>query len=171
MCGGAEYVTPNPETKRLETRRVYFPQPHAHLPVIGDGGEIELVQWGRRNEQEDPESDAPVTGWAREDKLQSGFWKRFEPETVLIPVVRFAEKGKLPKSRWFDMPPETYLMGLRIHRLEKDFLYVVTDPAVGELAAVHDRMPLVVSADFHPAAFDTASQAEPEPQISQQKLF
>ena len=126
-----------------------------------------LCQWGRRDKQEDPEYDVPITGWARVDKLESSFWKHYHPEEVLIPAFRFSEKGKLPKSRWFEMPDETYLMGLKIQRRDKNFIYVVTNPAIGELEKIHPRMPLVVNEDFSPAAFEI----EEEPQITQQKLF
>lgn len=167
MCGGITYTYPNPETGQKETRRVYFPQPHAQVPVIDDGGAIHLCQWGRRNEQEDSEYDVPVTGWARSTKLDSGYWKRYNPDQVLIPAMRFSEKGKLPKSRWFDMPQDTYIMGLKILQRDKGFIYVVTNPAIGELEKIHPRMPLVVNADFSPADFDI----EAEPQAEQQTLF
>ena len=168
MCGGMIYKYKNKETKRLEEWRAFFPQPHVKIPVIDDGGTVMLCQWGRRNPQEDPEYDVPVTGWARADKLDSGFWKNYHPEEVLIPALEFSEKGKLPKSRWFEMPRETYLLGLKIQRKDKHFVYVVTNPAIGELEKIHPRMPLVVNADFSPAEFKIKDkEAVPE----QQKLF
>ena len=167
MCGGMTYKYPNPETQHLEDRRVFFPQPHAQIPVIGDGGAIMLYQWGRRDKHEDPEYDVPITGWARANKLESSFWKQYHPEEVLIPAFRFSEKGKLPKSRWFEMPDETYLMGLKIQWKDKYFVYVVTNPAIGELEKIHPRMPMVVNANFSPAIFEI----EDEPVTEQQKLF
>ncbi len=171
MCGGADYIIPNPENHQMETRRVFFPMPFAKMPVLLDGGELQLVQWGKRK-GEDSGIDVPATGWAREDNIESPSWQKHGPQNVLIPVQRFSEKGKLPKSRWFDMPPDTYIMGLLLKKSEKNFVYVVTNPAIGELAKVHDRMPLVVKANFTPADFHIAEQMEEEPdQPTQQKLF
>ena len=169
MCGGAEYTYKNPETQLVETRKVYFPQPFAKMPVFGDGGAVELLQWGKR-EGEDSEIPVPQTGWARESSLNSDYWQRYEPKSVLVPVLRFSEKGKLNKSRWFDMTAHTYLRGLRIDRPEKSFVYIVTNPAIGELAKVHDRMPLVVTEDFTPVV-SVIPLLEEEPQEGQMKLF
>ncbi len=65
------------------------------------------------------------------------------------------------------MPSDTFLMGLKIQRKDKNFIYVVTNPAIGELENIHPRMPLVVKADFSPADFNIDEANEPE----QQKLF
>lgn len=167
MCGGMTYKYPNKDTKRLEERRVFFPQPHAQVPVIGEDGEVSLVQWGKRDASEDSEVDVPVTGWARADKLESHFWQQYQPSTVIIPALRFSEKGKLPKSRWFEMPEDTFLMGLKITKRDRGFVYIVTNPAFGALAEIHPRMPLVVKRDLSPAEFEI----EPEPSFEQQKLF
>jgi hypothetical protein len=153
-------------TKRLEKWRVFFLQPHAQIPVLGDDGEMSLIQWGKRNVSEDPQ-DVPITGWARLDKLESSFWQQHKPATVLVPAVRFSEKGKLPKSRWFDMPEDMFLMGLKITKRDKGFVYIVTISAEGE-NVIHPRMPLVVGADKRPVEFNAG---EDEPVIEQQKLF
>lgn len=158
---------PNTDTKQLDDRKVYFPQPHAQIPVIGDSGEVMLYQWGRRDPEEDPAYDVPITGWARWTSLKSDYWQRHGPEKVLIPALRFSEKGKLTKSRWFDMPEDTFLMGLKIQRHDKNFIYVVTNPAIGELEKIHPRMPLVVKADFSLTDFEIEVLAEP----TQQQLF
>jgi len=167
MCGGMTYQYLSPETRQKEARRVFFPQSHAQVPVLNDGGEVLLYQWGKRSKDEDPEYEVPVTGWARADKLESEYWKHYHPQEVLIPAIRFSEKGKLPKSKWFDMPQDTYLMGLKIEKRDKNFIYIVTNPAIGELEKIHPRMPLVVKADFSPADFDIEEAAEP----MQQQLF
>jgi len=75
MCGGMTYKYPNKDTERLEERRVFFPQPHAKVPAIGDDGDVSLVQWGKRDASKDPEYGVPVTGWARFDKLESNYWQ------------------------------------------------------------------------------------------------
>ena len=75
MCGGMTYQYKNPETRQLEERKVFFPRPHAEIPVIDEDGVILLHQWGRRSKEENPEYEVPVTGWARVDKLESGYWQ------------------------------------------------------------------------------------------------
>lgn len=126
-----------------------------------------LYQGGRKSPEEDPTYDVPVTGWVRWTSLKANYWQQYGPEKVLVPTVRFSEKGKLPKSRWFDMPEDTFLMGLKIQRKDKNFIYVVTNSVIGELEKIHPRMPLVVKADFSPADFNIDEANEPE----QQKLF
>jgi hypothetical protein len=155
------------DTKRLEERRVFFPQPHAQVPVIGEDGDVTLTQWGKRDTSENPEFDVPVTGWARADKLESSFRQQHKPTTVLVPALRFSEKGKLHKSRWFDMPEETFLMG-QLTKRGRGFVYIVANPAIGALAEVHPRMPLVVGSDKRPVEFDAGDD---EPGFEQQKLF
>ncbi len=167
MCGGMTYKYPNKDTKRLEEWRVFFPQPHAQVPVIGEDGDVSLVQWGKRDVSEDPEFDVPVTGWARVDKLESSFWQQHKPATVLVPAIRFSEKGKLPKSVWFDMPDDTFLMGLKITKRNRSFVYIVTTQAEGS-NVIHPRMPLVVGADRRPVGFDAGWGG---PVVEQQKLF
>jgi putative SOS response-associated peptidase YedK len=160
MCGGMTYKYPNPKTRQIEARRVFFPQPHAQIPIIGDGGTVYLHQWGRRDKQEDSDSDVPITGWARGDKLESAYWQHYHPELVLIPALRFSEKGKLPKSRWFDMPEDTFLKGLKIQRKDKTFVYLVTHSALGELEKIHPRMPLLVNAQQEPVLLEITPESE-----------
>lgn len=95
MCGGTTYKYPNKVTMRLEERRVFFPQPHAQVPIIGQDGEVSLVQWGKRDAAENPEYDVPVTGWARTDKIESPYWQQYELTMALIPALRFSENRKL----------------------------------------------------------------------------
>jgi len=65
MCGGITYKYPNKDTKRLEERYVFFPQPHAQVPAIGEGGDVSLVQWGKQDVSEDPRSSGYGVGTAR----------------------------------------------------------------------------------------------------------
>ena len=118
MCGGMTYKYPNPETRQLEVRRVFFPRPHAQVPMVSDDGEILLHQWGKRSKEEDPAHDVPVTGWARIEKLDADYWQRFEPAKVLIPALEFCEKpAGFDKSLWYPpMRPDTFLMGLKLEK-------------------------------------------------------
>ena len=65
------------------------------------------------------------------------------------------------------MPETTFLMGLKITKRDKSFVYIVMPMAVGE-AVVEPRMPLVVSADKRPVEFSTGIEG---PIVEQQKLF
>jgi hypothetical protein len=58
-------------------------------------------------------------------------------------------------------------MGLKITKRDKGFVYIVTNPAIGVLAEVYPRMPLVIKSNLSPADFGI----EPEPAFEQQKLF
>lgn len=143
MCGGVEYQAINRKTGQLETRKTYFPIPKAQLPVIGSKGAA-LVTWGRRD-SEFPESDLPRGGWARQDSLQKGRWKRFQPAPVVIPVRRFMEKDSQGKSHWFDLNDDQVIEGIGVVVDGKPFVYVVTVEDDG--TGVHPRQPKVISRD------------------------
>lgn len=141
MCGGVEFKAFNPKTGRLEYRRVYFPMPHAKLPVVGSKGAA-LVTWGKR-ENELPGSDLPRGGWARMDSLNAGKWKRFNPQPVIIPVNQFMEKDKEKVSHWFQLQGDQVIQGVGIIHQGSPVVYVVT--VEGNETNVHDRMPSVLS--------------------------
>jgi hypothetical protein len=101
MCGGFSYQHKDPTTGEVSTRKVFFPNPKAQAPVILDDG-IHLVQWGKRKGQQ-PELDAPETGWARLESLTEGKWKRWSPRKVKILVLSWMEKDATRESHWFDM--------------------------------------------------------------------
>lgn len=143
MCGGVEFKAFNLKTGRVEYRRVYFPMPHAKLPVVGAKGAA-LITWGKR-ENELAESDLPKGGWARLDSLQAGRWKRFKPQPVIIPVRQFMEKDREKTSHWFPLNAEQVIQGIGIVDGGKPYVYVVTIP--GNETDVHDRMPSVISLD------------------------
>lgn len=150
MCGGMTYKYPNPETQQLETRRVFFPYPHAQVPVLSEDGEILLHQWGKRSKEEDPAYDVPVTGWARIEKLADSYWQRFEPTKVLIPALKFCEKpAGFEKSLWYPpLQPQNFLMGLMLPKADKSFIYVVTRPPEKIFRDI-DRVPVIVDMDFN----------------------
>lgn len=163
MCGGMTYKYPNPETRQLETRRVFFPYPHAQVPILSDGGEVLLSQWGKRSKEEDPEYDVPVTGWARLEKLDADYWQRFEPAKVLIPAMKFSEKPVgFDKSLWYPpLRPQTFLMGLRLVKADKSFIYVVTRPPERIFRDI-DRVPVIVDGEF---AFQEPLELELQQQL------
>lgn len=126
MCGGMKYRYTDPETGEITERKVYFPRPHALIPIIDDSGE-RLVQWGRR-EREDLEFEVSQTGWARLENLEKDYWQSYKPFDVLIPALEFCEKPEgFERSVWYPaMRPGTFLRGLRLDWQGKTFVYVVT---------------------------------------------
>ena len=52
-----------------EVLKSFFPNPFAQLPLLKRDRGIELVSWGRREEQD---GKLPVTGWAGLDSIHSG---------------------------------------------------------------------------------------------------
>jgi hypothetical protein len=56
------------------------------------------------------------------------------------------EKDSHKKSYWFDVPPLHVIQGLIACRNDEQRVYVVTVPAEGEFAAIHDRWPRIVQA-------------------------
>ncbi len=149
MCGGLEYEYIDKTTGKKARKKVYFPIPHAQIPVETEAG-IELMQWGKR-QGEDPEFNVPITGWARLASLAEGKWNQYQPNRVKIPALRWMEKDKERVSHWFDMEPGGSLLGVKIEKPAKDdpknrqtFVYIVTHPAKAYFAQVHDRMPYVV---------------------------
>ncbi len=158
MCGGLKYTHAHPETGEIIERKVFFPIPHAEIPILDEGAsspslreragvrgvlKTRLVQWGRRK-GEDEEYDVPQTGWARLQSLAEGRWNRYSPRRVKIPALCWMEKDSARESHWFDMAPDTCLLGVDIKKGGKEFVYIVTKPAPPEFAHIHDRIPLIV---------------------------
>jgi putative SOS response-associated peptidase YedK len=152
MCGGMTYTSIDPITGEVKTRTVYFPIPQAKIPVLpvdGDSSEPQepqFCQWGKRRGEDDA-FDVPVTGWARLLSLKEGKWNRYNPSRVVIPALRWMEKDPQRQTHWFELQPGRAILGVRLEVQGKAFVYVVTRPAAGDMADVHDRMPLVVPID------------------------
>lgn len=104
---------------------------------------------GKRSKEEAPAYDVPVTGWARIEKIDADYWQRFEPAKVLIPALAFCEKpAGFDKSLWYPpMQPGTFLMGLKLERQGKGFVYLVTRPPERIFRNI-DRMPVIVDKEF-----------------------
>lgn len=52
--------------------RVYFPNPQTQLPILMKDGNISLLPWGRRKEQE---GNLSLGDWAPLDSINAGKWK------------------------------------------------------------------------------------------------
>lgn len=134
MCGGVEYIYQG------ENKRVYFPNPKAHLPVRLKNGEIAYMPWGRRKQQP---GQLPMGGWARHDSIKMGVWDKWFPKPVKIIVQQFMEKDMEDNSHWFDLSRGKWIQGLLARNGQEKRVYVVTITPVLE-DAVHDRWPRIM---------------------------
>lgn len=134
MCGGVEYLW------KGEQRKVYFPRPNAQLPIRLKSGDLDLVTWGRR---ENEPGRLPATGWARLDSVQDGKWSRYHPMSVRIMVDRFMEKDMDGVAHWYDVKEGAFIRGLLTQIGDEMRVYVVTMPTPSEYAHVHNRWPRI----------------------------
>ena len=135
MCGGVHFE------HQGEVLKSFFPNPHAQLPLLKRDGQIMLMGWGRRENQE---GKLPRTGWARLDSIYAGRWDKYFPIPVRIPVLRFMEKNFEGVSKWYDLIPSNCIQGLVAREGNETRVYVVTvEPELSE-RDYHDRMPRIV---------------------------
>ena len=129
-------------------RTVRFLDESPQLPLLMRDGSVEWAQWGKPF-AESADRSAPAGGWARLESIQSGRWKRFGVKPVKVLAQRFMERDV-----WFPVPSGFYIQGAAIRcpnrtlqaelGVEVVRIYVVTVPAIGDIAAVHDRMPRLI---------------------------
>lgn len=136
MCGGVYYMLDGQEV------RAFFPNPKACLPVRLRRGGIELLPWGRRQNQA---GELPLGGWARLDAIYAGRWDRWMPTPVKLSIGQFMEQDIEGRSHWYDVTPGKWIQGL-VARWERERrVYVVTiTPEMSD--AVHERWPRILSA-------------------------
>lgn len=135
MCGGVAYIYHGQQQK------IYFPNPQAKLPVLKKGGEVELLPWGRRCEQE---GHLPMGGWARLESIKQNRWDKYFPRPVKVVVDSFMEKDIEGQSHWFPLMNGQYIQGLVAQYQQERRLYVVT--VVPEHShAVHERWPRIIN--------------------------
>ena len=107
-----------------------------------------LVVKGRHGQ---PLKPKPVTN-AREDKLLTGFWRdSFVHRRCLVPVSQWAEaegeKGRMTRT-WYGLPDHELFAVAGLWRASAEWGEVYTVVMVDghpQMAAVHDRMPLILS--------------------------
>lgn len=123
---------------------VSFSQPNARLPVKLKNGEIRLVAWGRR---ENENSEMPLGGWARLDSLKndkSNRWHLYLPKSVQIPINKFMEKSYEGKSCWYEITQGKSIQGVLAHQENEFRLYIVTiEPE--DLTNCHYRWPRIIT--------------------------
>jgi hypothetical protein len=135
MCGGVYYIINGEEV------RTYFPNPKACLPVKKRDNSVELIPWGRRQQQA---GHLPLGGWARLDSIYAGRWDRWFPTPVKLMASQFMEKDIEGHSHWFDITSGKWIQGLVAHWNNERRVYVVTiTPEMED--AVHERWPRILS--------------------------
>lgn len=143
MCAGIEFAE----------RRVLWASDDPQLPILNKDGSVSWATWGRSYTLPDS-ALSPAGGWARLESLKEGRWKRWRPRPVKIPATSFMERAKDGSAVWFPIDPALVIQGCallipnrtQIAELGDTLVrvYVVTIPAAGEPARVHDRMPRLV---------------------------
>lgn len=123
---------------------IYFSHAKAVLPVKLKSGQIKLVAWGCR---EQDNSEMPLGGWARSSQLKNGEntkWNMYLPRSVKIPVEKFMEKNFEGKSCWYEVTKGKYIQGLLARHNEEYRIYIVTiDPE--DLMNCHYRWPHIIA--------------------------
>lgn len=134
MCGGTQYKHGD------QDMRVYFPNPAAMLPVKRKSGDVELLPWGRRQQQK---GTLPLGGWARLESIYSGRWDKWFPIPVKLPILSFMEKDLEGHTHWYDLTKSQWIQGLVARNGNEQRVYVVTIAPEME-DAVHDRWPRIM---------------------------
>ena len=118
-------------------------------------GRARAMHWGfplvLRGKQGQPLKPKPVTN-AREDRLLSPFWRdSFVTRRCLVPVSQWAEaegaKGRMTRT-WYGLPDADVFAVAGLWRSSPEWGDVYTLVMVDghpQMAAVHDRMPLILS--------------------------
>lgn len=130
------------------------------LPVLRKDGEIEWVTWGLPFARA-RSATIPAGGWARLESIRDGKWRRYGARPVKIPASRFAERDADGTAHWFELTDGLVIQGAMIAVKNREQtatlgelilrVYVVTEPAIGDVATVHDRMPRTICRVITPA--------------------
>jgi hypothetical protein len=133
-----------------KTYTVYFTQAKAMLPVKLKSGEVKLVPWGRR---ENENSEMPLGGWARLVSIKNekdNRWHLYLPKPVQIPVDKFMEKNHEGQRCWYEITKGKCLQGLLANHDNEYRLYIVTiDPE--DLMNCHYRWPHIITSSIKSA--------------------
>lgn len=119
---------------------MHFSRANAVLPVKLKNGEIKLVRWGRRQQEN---SEMPVGGWARLDAIHDGKWSQYLPKPVCLPVTKFMKTDYEGHAHWFEISKGQYMQGMLIHEQNEYRAYIVT--VIPELLDIpYDRWPRII---------------------------
>lgn len=131
-------------TYQSKTYTVFFTQTSAVLPVKLKNGDIRLITWGRR---ENENSEMPLGGWARLNNIKdekNNRWNMYLPKPVQIPIDKFMERNFEGKSCWYEITKGKCMQGLLAKEQNEYRLYVVTiDPE--DLMNCHYRWPHIIT--------------------------
>lgn len=124
--------------------------------LVVAGGELRSMVWGFPLKLRDarPGSKPRPVNNARSDKLDSFMWRfSFLERRCLVPVTEFAEaegeKGAKTRT-WFSLPDQEVFAVAGIWRDTAEWgpaYSMVMTEAGGEVARVHDRMPVILRPD------------------------
>ena len=119
---------------------VYFANAKALLPVKLADGEIKLVTWGRRQQEN---SEMPLGGWARLSSINEGKWGQYLPKPVRLPIHKFMKTDYEGKIHWYEIAKGQWIQGLLARDNEEYRVYIVT--IIPELLDIyHDRWPRII---------------------------
>lgn len=123
---------------------VFFKENYAKLPVRLKTGEIKLVTWGRR---ENENTEFPLGGWARLNNIKNekgNLWHFYLPKPVQIPVDKFMEKDHEGKVCWYEITKGKCIQGLLAKHDHEYRVYIVTiEPE--DLMNLHYRWPHIIT--------------------------
>ncbi|MDW3716586.1 hypothetical protein [Pseudomonas sp. 2023EL-01195] len=140
MCDGVE------AREADRTWKIDFTSQDAAIPVLfEEGGQVEWISWGRR---EDQLGNGPAGGWADLAAIRAGGWAQYQPRRAFGLVRRFRKEedhmGEENRSSyWFDIPQGQALECLVIGEGEERRVYVVTTAPPEEYTCIHDRWPVL----------------------------
>lgn len=102
---------------------VHFTNANARLPVNIKNQPINLLPWGRKNNET---GEAPLGGWLDVNSLREGKWNYFFPKPIKIPALKFLESDFEGKLNWFDLTRGQCIQGALIQDGDIQRLYIVT---------------------------------------------
>ncbi|BEV72941.1 hypothetical protein THUN1379_24230 [Paludibacterium sp. THUN1379] len=141
MCAAIEY----------DQQRYYY-KDSPRLPVLRRDGSLLWVQWGLPHGADI--RGVPAGACARRESLLAGKWTRLKPRPVKIPCSAFMERDNKRAEHWFAIDGQLAIQGAlilldnpiqtRSNGDQHAIVYVVTEPALGGVAAIHERQPRLI---------------------------
>lgn len=119
---------------------VYFARTKALLPVKLMNGEIQLVTWGRRQQEN---GEMPLGGWARLPSIHEGKWSQYVPKPVQLPIYKFMKTDYEDHVHWYEVTKGQYIQGLLAQEGNEYRVYIVTIIPT-RLDICHDRWPRII---------------------------
>lgn len=124
-----------------KTHTVYFARAKALLPVYMTTGEVKLVTWGRRQQEN---SEMPLGGWARLPSIHDGKWSLYTPKPVRLAINKFMQTDFEGRIHWYEVTKGQYIQGLIANNEDEYRVYIVT--IIPELLDIcHERWPRIVA--------------------------